>query len=699
MGWKIVDMAHTYNEVKNFMNQTKSIGQVEYPTIPIQQVELNRVGRAFNSSKGLNVVGMQVRGADVLADVLGKFSFNMEGPFFFESSLGKVGLIHGHEPPNIGQRVLNEAFFSGVSLTSDNLNHHGDFVDQGDAEFDVGTTMVVKQAASTSGEAEQNFVDWIDHNQLIDLGFSGAKFTWCNKRNAEGITWKRLDRGLSNIAWRLLFPEANLSHLPRVNSDHCPIMVRFSSAHLPDKDCVPFRFQAMWFTHPEFSEFITKLWQSNNGNAIIKSAGLVSPLVSWNRQVFGCLFRKKRRLLARLEGIQRKEELFWLQKSRNTWLKEGDRNTHFFHLSTVIRRRRNKLEGLNNEARIWITNKVGMELTIVNYFQGLFGDTGLVDDYRLLPHLFPRLADMDLEGLSCEVTNDEVKNSPFAIWGLKTPGPDGFPALFYQKCWGMGSVDIIALVNDCFLTASLPENINETLIALVPKVERPVSKTQLRPISLCNTLYIVIISKILVARLRPCMASLVNPNQVSFVPGRQIVDNIVVGQEMLHKFKSSKGRKGFIAWKIDLSKAHDRLNWDFIREVLWEVGIRGRILELLMQCINSVRYRLLHIIQQSVQDKAWKPVQICQSGPVISHLFFADDLILFGEASVNKATVMKKCLDDFCRLFGQKVSFEKSIICVSPNTSSESAQDIATICGSPLTTCLGKYLGVPLIHT
>ncbi|CAL2267139.1 unnamed protein product [Prunus armeniaca] len=249
-----------------------------------------------------------------------------------------------------------------------------------------------------------------------------------------------------------------------------------------------------------------------------------------------------------------------------------------------------------------------MELTIVNYLQGLFGDTGLVDDYRLLPHLFPRLADMDLEGLC--------------------------------------SADI-----------------NETLIALVPKVERPVSMTQLRPISLCNTLYKVI-SKILVARLRPCMASLVSPNQVSFVPGRQIVDNIVVAQEMLHKFKSSKGRKGFIAWKIDLSKAYDRLNWDFIREVLWEVGIRGR---------------LSHIIQQSVQDKAWKPVQICQSGPVISHLFFADDLILFGEASVNQATVMKKCLYDFCRLFGQK--------------------DIATICGSPLSTCLGKYLGVPLIHT
>ncbi|BFG41163.1 hypothetical protein CerSpe_274360 [Prunus speciosa] len=359
-------------------------------------------------------------------------------------------------------------------------------------------------------------------------------------------------------------------------------------------------------------------------------------------------------------------------------------------------------------------------MIIVNYFQGLFGDSVLVDDYRLLPHLFPRLADTNVEGLSCEVTDDEVKNSLFAIGGLKTPGSDGFPALFYQKYWGMCSADIITLVKDCFLTASLPENINETLIALVPKVERPISMTQLRPISLCNTLYKVI-SKILVARLRPCKANLVSPNQVSFVPRRQIVDNIVVAQEMLHKFKISKGRKGFIAWKIDLSKAYDRLSWDFIREVLWEVGIRavrykailnGELTDtlfpkcgirqgdplspyLFVLCME----KLSHIIQQSVQDKAWKPVQICQSGPFISHLFFADDLILFGKASVNQAIVMKNCLDGFCRLSGQKVSFEKSMIYVSPNTSSELAHSIATICGSPLTTCLGKYLGVPLIHT
>ncbi|KAI5317022.1 hypothetical protein L3X38_036729 [Prunus dulcis] len=111
---------------------------VAKPDSGARNVEQNRVGRAFTSSKGLNAVGMQVCGENVQDDLLGKFSFNVEGPLFFESSFGKGGLIHDHEPPNIGQKVFNEAFSSSVGLTFDDMDHHGDFVDQGDAEFGVG---------------------------------------------------------------------------------------------------------------------------------------------------------------------------------------------------------------------------------------------------------------------------------------------------------------------------------------------------------------------------------------------------------------------------------------------------------------------------------------------------------------------------------------------------------------------------------
>ncbi|CAB4265790.1 unnamed protein product [Prunus armeniaca] len=125
------------------------------PDFGARRVGKKRVGSTFNSSKALNAVRMQVCGVTVQDDVFRKFSFNMEGPFFSESFLRKDRLLHGHESPDTIQRVLNEAFFSGVSLTSDHMDHHGDFVDQGDTKFGIGMAIVIEQVASTSGEAEQ----------------------------------------------------------------------------------------------------------------------------------------------------------------------------------------------------------------------------------------------------------------------------------------------------------------------------------------------------------------------------------------------------------------------------------------------------------------------------------------------------------------------------------------------------------------
>ncbi|KAI5318919.1 hypothetical protein L3X38_038627 [Prunus dulcis] len=179
------------------------------------------------------------------------------------------------------------------------------------------------------------------------------------------------------------------------------------------------------------------------------------------------------------------------------------------------------------------------------------------------------------------------------------------------------------------------------------------------------------------------MSKIVSPTQVNYVPGRQIVDNIIIAHEVLHKFKTSKGKNGFIAWKIDLSKAYDRLQWHFIKDVLWEARIREK---------------LSHIINGAIIAKKWKPIKVARGGAAISHLFFADDLILFGEANIQHATIMHDCLETFCGLSGQQVNFEKSKIFCSLNTDRAIARQIAATSGSPLTNSLGSYLGVPLIH-
>lgn len=109
--------------------------------------------------------------------------------------------------------------------------------------------------------------------------------------------------------------------------------------------------------------------------------------------------------------------------------------------------------------------------------------------------------------------------------------------------------------------------LNSTFIALIPKVPHPEKVSQLRPISLCNVGYKVL-TKAMTNRLKHVMPLLVGEHQSSFIPRRQISDNVITYQEVLHSIRKSKKREGYMVLKIDLEKAYDKLVWDFIRETL-----------------------------------------------------------------------------------------------------------------------------------
>lgn len=114
----------------------------------------------------------------------------------------------------------------------------------------------------------------------------------------------------------------------------------------------------------------------------------------------------------------------------------------------------------------------------------------------------------------------------------------------------------------------MPPGVNDTVIVMIPKVKDPVRVTDFRPISLCNVIY-KIVSKCLVNRLRPILDDIISPFQSAFVPGRMITDNALLAFECFHYIQHEKNpEKSFCAYKLDLSKAYDRVDWRFLERVM-----------------------------------------------------------------------------------------------------------------------------------
>lgn len=293
------------------------------------------------------------------------------------------------------------------------------------------------------------------------------------------------------------------------------------------------------------------------------------------------LVQAPNRFLTKLEAQLKKEldevlsqiELLWFQKSCEDAIPDRDRNTQYYHLSTIIRRRFNHIESIQDTNGNWLWEKQVVQNMVRDFFMQLYSDDNGPYQSHILPHnRFPRMSNDQLAHLDKPYLGSEVKQAVFAMNPYKAPGPDGFQALFFQKYWDTTGPNLMELVLNVLKGSNFPDGFNETFLVLIPKVPNPQSMTQLRPIGLCNVAYKTI-SKMIVNRLKLVMETLVAPTQCSFVPGRQITDNIIIVQEMLHPMHRKSGETGYLAIKVDLEKAYDRLRWPHIRETLLEANL------------------------------------------------------------------------------------------------------------------------------
>ncbi|XP_019179248.1 PREDICTED: uncharacterized protein LOC109174466 [Ipomoea nil] len=260
-----------------------------------------------------------------------------------------------------------------------------------------------------------DFNQWIFREGLIDLGFEGTKFTWMRGVNSTSFKGARLDRALSNIEWRSMFPNVSVLHLPMIQSDHSPLLVNTSETpQIPINRS--FRFNMAWASHANFQPLVKSCWSTNRSLNSNKNEMAVA-LSSWNINTFGNIFHRKNRLLARLGGIQRslslgarsdlirlerrlrkeldetlhQEEMVWFQRSREQWITSGDLNTRFYHLSTTIKGKQAKANAIKDMEGTIVTGEESIKNLFRDYFMNLFEADNVLPASPLPQGRFPSL--------------------------------------------------------------------------------------------------------------------------------------------------------------------------------------------------------------------------------------------------------------------------------------------------------------------
>ncbi|GJZ80932.1 RNA-directed DNA polymerase, eukaryota, reverse transcriptase zinc-binding domain protein [Tanacetum coccineum] len=150
--------------------------------------------------------------------------------------------------------------------------------------------------------------------------------------------------------------------------------------------------------------------------------------------------------------------------------------------------------------------------------------------------------------------------------------PDGFSSKNFKKAWHVVGDDVCMAIKEFFHNWKLLGEVDATLISLVPKIETPTKVSDFRPIACCNVIY-KCISKILTNMIKNSLCKVVSPNQSAFILGRQITDNILISQELLRGYNWNNGAKR-VSFKIDIQKAYDTMNWDFLEKTLVLFGKR-----------------------------------------------------------------------------------------------------------------------------
>ena len=287
------------------------------------------------------------------------------------------------------------------------------------------------------------------------------------------------------------------------------------------------------------------------------------------------------------------EEIMWHQQSRMQWMMLGDRNTRYFHSKALDRKRKNAISRIMDENGIWHETKEGIANVVVSYFEKLY-TTSYPSHILEITDTIPTKVSSEMnQSLIKDFTKEEVLAALKQMHPTKAPSPDDMSAIFFQKYWDVVGNDVTSMVLNVLNCNKSIVEINKTYITLVPKTKSPTKMTEYRPISLCNVVY-KLISKVLANRLKVTLPQLITENQSVFLSERLITDNVLVAFEVMHYLEHKRdGKDCYMAVKLDMSKAYNRVKWGFIEKVMERMGFHERWIALVMHCISTISYSIL----------------------------------------------------------------------------------------------------------
>jgi hypothetical protein len=393
----------------------------------------------------------------------------------------------------------------------------------------------------------------------------------------------------------------------------------------------------------------------------------------------------------RLTQLLREEELKWFQRAKTNKILKGYSNTKYFHMVANGKRRKTRIFQLEQE--YGMVEGGELKCYITNYYKKLFGcpDRGMLSLNESSVEDIPKVTGEESEGLVEEFSEKEVRDAIFQMKHNKAPGPDGFSVEFYQVFWSLIKDDLMAMFRD-FHRGNLPLfSLNFGIITLLPKEKEVKKIQQYRHICMLNVSF-KIFTKVLANRLTSVACRITKPSQSAFLPGRYILDGVLVLHETIHELKRRK-QNGIIL-KLDFEKAYDKVNWEFFMQVLrmrgfptvwcqWmeKVVSKGSVCVQVngeqgcfFQTKKGLRQGdplspiLFNIVADMLAVLIERSKRLGFIDGLVPHLVedglsilqYADDTILFLEDDLVKARGSRLVLNAFERLSGLKINFHKS---------------------------------------